>query len=460
MPHLPPAAGAGLRGAGLRESGLAALGDAVSEAIRRVPPTGAAGSFGPAHESHANAVADLAMRGQMAGGAARPGRQTAPHDAFADVRLHTGPAAEESAGATGARAYAAGSHIVLGRGLGDSLDASGRWIVAHELAHVAQQRGREPAIQRVGPLEAIARFFGGGTFSDQELQQYLQYLQTHQAIEDHYDSDNKAREVVRRWKAGQSGYAVLIIPIRILLIKEMASGYLSGGDQQGILDLVTESIPAERAHIFQAVDMIALKARFDGERQKRLGALLDQHDIDSLSLGDAWSVPETKRIITRQGDGALLTRVLGLGFKIFKFATAFDKWRYPDGSEREQELLGLQGNTDKSASPKRIRLRQTLNNEVAATTLYHESNHAVSPEPTTQQGYLDDEIHARVEEEGFRYRHGEAPDEPDFRTKAGTANEPAIRTAVTGSPHYNPQNRRRVGRRYVGEQETTGWDTP
>jgi len=53
---------------------------------------------------------------------------------FSDVRLHTGPAAADSAGAIGARAYTSGSHVVLGAGGGD------RHTLAHELTHVVQQR--------------------------------------------------------------------------------------------------------------------------------------------------------------------------------------------------------------------------------------------------------------------------------------------------------------------------------
>jgi hypothetical protein len=53
---------------------------------------------------------------------------------FSDVRLHTGIAAERSATEIGARAYTAGSHIVIGAGGAD------RTTLAHELTHVIQQR--------------------------------------------------------------------------------------------------------------------------------------------------------------------------------------------------------------------------------------------------------------------------------------------------------------------------------
>jgi hypothetical protein len=62
---------------------------------------------------------------------------------FGDVRVHTGTAAQRSAEEIGARAYTAGSHVVLGREGGD------RHTLAHELSHVVQQRR--------GPVEGTDR---------------------------------------------------------------------------------------------------------------------------------------------------------------------------------------------------------------------------------------------------------------------------------------------------------------
>jgi hypothetical protein len=61
------------------------------------------------------------------------------------VRLHTDLAAAESAQDVGARAYTVGSNIVLGLGQFDSHSTGGRWLLAHELAHVVQS---ESAIAR------------------------------------------------------------------------------------------------------------------------------------------------------------------------------------------------------------------------------------------------------------------------------------------------------------------------
>lgn len=397
------------------------------------------------------------------GPAARTGRGSAApvrHD-FSDVRVHTGAAAATASRSVDAAAFTLGNHIVFGSGQYAPDTAAGRQLIAHELTHVVQQGGTPGHIQRVGFGQVIARFFGGGTFTDEELKEYLDKLDKDRKIEGSYDSDNKAREIVRRWKAGKAGYTVLTVPTRILLIQEMASGYLSGDDQAGILDLLQESIPSELARILPAIGIDALKARFDGDRRKALNALTDNQELEVIGLTDAWSVQGTRTIVQRHGDAGLLAQVLKLGFKIFRFETAFDKWKYEDdGREEENEITGLAGNTDRKVVPKRIRLRKSLNNEDAAATLFHEGTHAISPETTTEAEYLEGEAQARFAEEGFRERRGMPPDDPSYRTKAGKPDIAAIRKDVTGSPHYNQKlkKRKRIGRRYVGEKETTGWD--
>ncbi|MET9414697.1 DUF4157 domain-containing protein [Streptomyces klenkii] len=53
---------------------------------------------------------------------------------LSDVRVHTDAAAQRSAREIGARAYTAGSHVVIGR------DGADKATLAHELTHVIQQR--------------------------------------------------------------------------------------------------------------------------------------------------------------------------------------------------------------------------------------------------------------------------------------------------------------------------------
>ncbi len=244
------------------------------------------------------------------------------HD-FSRVRVHTDARAAESARSVNALAYTVGRDVVFGAGQYAPGMSEGRRLLAHELTHTLQQVGTEqhvkrnivvsepqsapeyeadtvasqvvlgqdthatlrgqlrntssvPLLQRVGLFESIARFFGGGTFSDEELQAYLQFLDQVGHIEDHYDSDNKAREVVRRWQRGNVLY-ILPIQRKVLLIKEMLSGFTSGDDAQGILTLLRGSTEAEFTEILNRVGIGTLYSSIQGEEQKQLDTIVATH---------------------------------------------------------------------------------------------------------------------------------------------------------------------------------------
>ncbi len=71
------------------------------------------------------------------------------HD-FSDVRLHMDGRAAASARAVGAAAYTVGRDIVVASGRFAPAAESGQWLLAHELAHVVQQRSLRaaPSVQR------------------------------------------------------------------------------------------------------------------------------------------------------------------------------------------------------------------------------------------------------------------------------------------------------------------------
>jgi hypothetical protein len=60
---------------------------------------------------------------------------------FSDVRVHFGAHAAQSARAVNARAYAVGTDLVFGAGQYTPENAAGKKLLAHELAHVVQQKG-------------------------------------------------------------------------------------------------------------------------------------------------------------------------------------------------------------------------------------------------------------------------------------------------------------------------------
>lgn len=93
-----------------------------------------------------------AHAGQAVGAAiATPGRPLGAVDAgffgsafgqsLGSVQVHDDAAADRAARGVGARAFALGSHVVFARGEYRPSEPGGRRLLAHELAHVAQDRG-------------------------------------------------------------------------------------------------------------------------------------------------------------------------------------------------------------------------------------------------------------------------------------------------------------------------------
>ncbi|MGW9024482.1 eCIS core domain-containing protein [Streptomyces sp. NPDC055722] len=83
---------------------------------------------------------------------------------FSDVRVHTDAAADESAHAVGAQAYAVGHDIVFAAGRFAPHTEDGERLLTHELGHVLEQRisgrrlARQPVHQQVAaPTQADQR---------------------------------------------------------------------------------------------------------------------------------------------------------------------------------------------------------------------------------------------------------------------------------------------------------------
>ena len=73
---------------------------------------------------------------------------------FGDVRLHAGGRAGDAARAIGAHGYAVGRNVAFARGQYAADTPRGRWLLAHELAHVVQQRtgGADGAAAALQPV--------------------------------------------------------------------------------------------------------------------------------------------------------------------------------------------------------------------------------------------------------------------------------------------------------------------
>jgi hypothetical protein len=105
---------------------------------------------------------------------------------FSRVRVHADPAAAASARRLGAEAYTVGEHIAFAAGRFVPGSAHGGHLLAHELAHVAQQAasGFAPAVQRQASseLERVRDYLSYGLFdwriSDAEAVAALELLKT------------------------------------------------------------------------------------------------------------------------------------------------------------------------------------------------------------------------------------------------------------------------------------------
>jgi hypothetical protein len=175
---LAPAAAPGLRAAAAtrisRTAGNLAVGRLVQAAL-------AVGRADHPAERHADQAAELAtsgagpdrpvLTGELAGAmevpasvgrALRsPARPVEPAlraeledrfgEDFSAVRMHTGPEAASAASAIGAAAFTSGQDIVFAAGGYAPGTAAGRRMLAHELAHVVQQRTAGPGVLQRAP---------------------------------------------------------------------------------------------------------------------------------------------------------------------------------------------------------------------------------------------------------------------------------------------------------------------
>jgi hypothetical protein len=225
-----------------------------------------------------------------------------------DVTVHVGQRAAESAQAVNALAYTVGNHVVFSAGQYSPRTPAGRGLLAHELTHVVQQRSARPAVDRLAigghadrgereaehaaadptplPVELLQRasiwqkfirLIGfEGSFKDDELQAYLKFLDTQKKIEDDYDSDNKAREVVRRWKAGRHAYD-LSVDRRVLLIREMLSGRTLGGDEEAILSILSGSMDVELREILKQIPAAVMRKKIGGDNRVQFDFIIAQY---------------------------------------------------------------------------------------------------------------------------------------------------------------------------------------
>ena len=126
---------------------------ASAPARRQTQPTVETDAVASPADGHVDSA--LASNGQALDGYTRSFMESRFSRDFSQVRIHADQSAVVSAGALHAQAYTIGRDIVFNRGMYSPHSAQGRHLLAHELAHVIQQRDGDELIQR-------EMYYGGG----------------------------------------------------------------------------------------------------------------------------------------------------------------------------------------------------------------------------------------------------------------------------------------------------------
>lgn len=259
---------------------------------------------------------------------------------FSQVRLHTNYMADQSAHDVKAHAYTLGNNVVFGSGKFAPNTTSGRKLLAHELTHVVQQKTIEPreaVVQRVGFFESLSRFFGGGNFSDDELVIYLSEIEQTGQIEDNNDSDNKARRVVE-----QNLHQPKSVDTRIILIREMLSGFTGNSDEEAILKIIGDASALEKEVIIEKIDIGVFEDNFQGEQFVSLQRILaDSIRSPREPVGTDW-------YMTYRSQGATNLRPNSIGLGVEQLDAA------PTSSDEVIQVVQNVSNTHSTGARQRI----------------------------------------------------------------------------------------------------------
>jgi hypothetical protein len=96
---------------------------------------------GTAHPDVEHAIARMRGSGSPLDSGTKERVGPALGDSFDDVRVHTDHSADTLAKSVSARAFATGADVFFAQGEYQPSTGSGESLLAHELSHVAQQRG-------------------------------------------------------------------------------------------------------------------------------------------------------------------------------------------------------------------------------------------------------------------------------------------------------------------------------
>jgi hypothetical protein len=202
------------------------------------------------------------------------------HD-FSAVRVHDDSRAADAARSIDAAAFTVGTDIAFAPGRFSTSSPEGVHLLAHELAHVVQagphdHDGRAAPVHRRGVFETLGILLGisEGEWEERELREYLEAITASGRIDGSYDADNKARAIVRLWKASTAGWELRPIQ-KSLLIREMLDGPTLNEDETAIIDLLELSDASDLRAVLGGANGVPyreIEPDIHGEERERLDA--------------------------------------------------------------------------------------------------------------------------------------------------------------------------------------------
>jgi Domain of unknown function (DUF4157) len=318
-----------------------AVGSARRTGTRRADTQGMQGMGGPltAMASLAAASGNHAVSGLLGGGTALPPQVLAEMESrfgqsFADVRIHDDSRAHASAAGLQAKAYTHGQHIVFGAHRFSPHAGEGKRLMAHELAHVVQQRrgGPAPALDAGAAHEhaadaaaaavvggkgsvAVAGGTGVGVARDAEeggAQGALMERAKHALIDKLLNGvgmppagsrlgaavargmgEQIARELMSKDKGGGGKGALLLGRIAAMGpgdVAQLAKGYLIGlgeGIVSPVTDLFGLAVFAEHMQSLQR-DLLLSVLKSRGDLTAEWQSLVNEAGLVKHSLGSVW----------------------------------------------------------------------------------------------------------------------------------------------------------------------------
>ncbi|WP_218951954.1 DUF4157 domain-containing protein [Amycolatopsis anabasis] len=308
------------------------------------------------------------------------GSRTGQRADFSRIRVHTGARAAEAARAVGARAFTVGTDIVFGFGEYQPRSPSGRRLLAHELAHVAQGNTRtirrQPAPASRGEDERVPHTIRipAGLASRRQLLRYVETVIFGHAVNLPWSASTSEIDVVLAEPAKHVGRAVRFSVRRAELARY---GRPPSADTKAALDQDYSALDkGDRARIDAEVARRYSAGTGErpglpigrGEHAKaeiwagyRRQLLADKRRLDALPYAIKSLLGGPENFAPEQYD--ILIRLAG---KLSQFSEADLK----DFDARSLDLAELEASIDRYLAAKAAREREVEHRETVARRLY------------------------------------------------------------------------------------------